>query len=186
MAIHNFGTLLDHLTGRGRLAGSSALDSELAHSAQQLIDAGRRATTAAKPSKRLQKRALRIFRDHHRPENSLSAVLRLVVDSFQGMALAVRREGGSSVRFLKFEGKIVVELQVSPDARGLELRGQVTVPHDPAQRELAEDAAISIGLTAGSRERAGTVAADGTFVFRNVPRGAISLRVLDSRIEIEL
>ena len=164
MAIHNFGTLLNHLAGRGSLADSSALDSEMAQAAQRLIDAGRRATTAAKPSNRLQKRALRIFRDHHRPESALSAVLRLVVDSLQGMAPAVRRAGGSSVRFLKFEGSIVVELQVSPDARGLELRGQVTVPNHAAEAGRAEDpvAVAANSTTAPAAEAASTMTSAGT------------------------
>lgn len=184
MATRNFGSLLDGLAGRGDAVDPAELDSErmreLAMCAQRLIDAGRRATSVTSMSARARKRALRIFREHHRPENAMGSILRLVLDSFQGMTPALRRAGGSSTRFLKFEGDIVVELQVAPDSRGVELRGQVTAPGQP------EGVSIPVRLTVGNRERVGKVDPDGTFVFRNVARGAVTLHVLGARVEVDL
>ena len=180
MANNNFASLLDHFAGRGKQLDAAILESDLARAAQRLVETGRRATTAAKLSKRTKKRALRIFREHHLPESALGSMLRLVLDSFQGMTPALRRGSAASIRFLKFEGAAVVELQVAPDTRGLEIRGQITAPG------RIESTTVAIRLTAGGRDRLGTVAENGTFVFRNVPRGRVTLQVLDVQFEIDL
>jgi hypothetical protein len=65
-----------------------------------------------------------------------------------------------------------VELQVTPAARGVEIRGQVT-PSGHADEVI---------LRVGRASRRATVAEDGTFLLQRVPRGEVEIRVGPTRI----
>ena len=172
----NFADLLDHLAGREdpAVAGTLADDAQaadLAARAGRLLLAGRRAAAAPAPSRKLLARARRIFVQERRealPRRG-KQLLELLLDTLRTPrpALALRRGRATPVqpRFLKFGGACTVELQVTPMARGLELRGQVT-PAATAREAV---------LTVGARTRRAAVAAEGTFLFTGLPRGRIEL-----------
>jgi hypothetical protein len=171
----DFTLILDSLAGRGQrwVVGHLETCSSCAARAERaarLLAAGRRAVSAPKLSKRAMKRALRVFRQHLASQQP--GALRLVLDSLLRPAPALRATTASPARFLRYEGAATVELQVTPAARGVEVRGQVT----PAGH--ADEVILRVGRT----RRRGSVAKDGTFVLRNVPRGEVEIRVGPTRI----
>ena len=168
----DFATLLDHFAGRPEAGLDDQPGSALADQAKRLVETGRRALAAPRPGKRLLKRARRIFLEHRAPPKT--SLLRMVLDSLLTPAPAVRAEAqAAEQRFLRFEGDVVVDLQVSPKSGSrVELRGQVT----PA------DAATQVFLHAGKRTIRTQVHGDGTFLMRSVPRGEVDLVVGGARI----
>jgi hypothetical protein len=115
-------------------------------------------------------RAMRIFREFARARPS---VLRLVLDSLAGAApVPALRARAARTRFLRFEGEVTVEVEVSVARRGLDVRGQVTPRGDAAEVRLR-----------GRRVRRAAVAADGTFVVRGVSPGPVVLEVGRLRTE---
>ncbi|MHC4932803.1 MAG: hypothetical protein ACYTGV_11505, partial [Planctomycetota bacterium] len=141
-----------------------------AERAARLLAAGRRALSAPKLSKKAMKRAVRVFRENLAPQQP--ATLRLVLDSLLRPAPALRATRASPARFLRYEGAATVELQVTPAARGVEVRGQVT-PSGHADEVI---------LRVGRASRRATVAEDGTFLLQRVPRGEVEIRVGPTRI----
>ncbi len=154
--------ILDGLLGRGpRVPGAH-------EEAERLLAAGRRALASAPPGRRAMARARRIFVDAARPRASL---LRLVLDSMLAPAAALRASTAPG-RFLRFEGAVTVELHLTPAARGIDLRGQLTPAGYAAEV-----------VVAGRRRRRARVAPDGGFVMRAVPRGTVTLEIGPSRFE---
>jgi anti-sigma factor RsiW len=171
------GALLDHLAGREdkevavHLLGCARCQAEAAR-ARRLIDAGRRAAAEPKPSSRAVKLGMQAFRGEKAP-----SFLQLVFDSFLKPATAEGiRSGALASRFLRFSGEVQVELEVKEGGGGAEVRGQLTPP----------DYAPEVTVIAGKTRRRAKVAADGTFVLKNVPRKTVEFRVGSVRAVTEL
>lgn len=176
----SFARLLDHLAGRAdavvqKRIDRGAIPPDRIEAARRLLDAGRRALTAPTPSRRLRKRARRVFRDAREAEARRGGLLRCVLDNLLQPAPALRASAAVS-RFLRFEGHRTVELQVTPRDRGVELRGQVTPPTGIDTATLRTD----------GRTRTAPVDEGGLFVFRRVRVGRIELDFGDARIVAEL
>ena len=173
----DYAALLDHLAGRTdeqvvtHLAQCSAC-AAMAQKAARLLEAGRKATAEPKPSRRALRLAMQAFRGEKGP-----SLLQLVFDSFLKPATAQAiRSGALTARFLRFSGEVGMEIEIREGARGAEVRGQLT----PA------DFATEVVLVAGKVRRVAKVAADGTFLLRNVPRKAVEFRVGNARAQTEL
>ncbi len=80
--------------------------------------------------------------------------LKLVFDSFAANALALRSTSTRDIRFLRYDGEFSVEIQVKPDGRGAELRGQIS-PCDATSGGIL--------IPQGCIEHEFAVAEDGTF-----------------------
>ncbi|MFQ5843949.1 MAG: hypothetical protein ACE5JG_03075 [Planctomycetota bacterium] len=160
--------LLDLAAGREGPArahlASCTRGGELGGGLRRLVAAGRRAAAAPRLSGRARRRALRVFREQVRPAPSL---LRLVVDSWLRAAPALRAGARAPARYLRFEGEVQVEIQVTAGARGRDLRGQLTPP----------DFAPEVVAVAGRTRRRAPVAGDGTFLLRGVPRRTVELQI---------
>jgi anti-sigma factor RsiW len=159
---------MDQLSGRESRATTTHLSAcascrARADESQRLLGAGRRALSVPALSSRAKKRAVALFRREQRPR---PGVLRLVLDTLLRPAPALRAPG-TAARYLRFEGDVTVELQVSPQTRGVELRGQIT----PA------DAASEVIALSGKARRRARIEKDGTFVFRALPRRKMDLQV---------
>ena len=172
-----FAALLDHLAGRTAPQVAAHLEAcpacaVRAADARRLLAAGRRAAAAPAPSRRALRRARAIFREAHAPPQV--SLLRLVLDSLTRPAPALRRAGAKATRFLRYEGAVTVELQLTPTAtrQRIDLHGQLT----PA------DFAGEVVLEAGRVRRTVPVTADGTFVVRGVPKRDVELRIGTARI----
>jgi hypothetical protein len=176
MSLHaDFGALLDHLAGRtdgevARHLGSCPSCAALAETAGRLLGAGRRALAAPRPSRRAMQRAMRIFREARAPARP--SLLELVLDSLLDAAPALRAAAAPAPRFLRFHGRVTVEIQATPAAKGVDLRGQL----------LPADFASEVLLTSGRLRRRAGVAEDGTFLFEGVPRRTVDLAIGDARI----
>lgn len=162
--------LMDQLSGRESRATATHLSAcascrARADEARRLLLTGRRALSAPALGARGKRRAVALFRREQRPQAGL---LRLVLDTLLRPAPALRAAGaaGTAARYLRFEGDMTVELQVTPRNRGVELRGQIT-PADAASEVIAR--------SAKARRRA-PVQRDGTFVFRSLPLRRVDLR----------
>ncbi len=160
--------LMDQRSGRKSQATATHLSAcaacrARADESQRLLEAGRRALSVPALSSRAKKRAVALFRREQQPQPGL---LRLVLDTLLRPAPALRA-AGTAVRYLRFDGDVTVELQVAPQKRGVELRGQIT-PADAASEVIA--------LSAKARRRA-RVEKDGTFVFRSLPRQKMDLQI---------
>jgi anti-sigma factor RsiW len=170
--------LLDQLSGRETKAATEHLSAcaacrGQAKRARRLLDAGRAALVAPALSARTRRKALALFRREQRPQPGL---LRCVLDSLLRPAPALRNMG-TAARYLRFEGDVTVELQVTPQRRGVELRGQIT----PA------DFTEEIIVTSGKARRRASVKPDGTFVFRSLSRGKVDVQMGDGFIrDLEL
>lgn len=173
----DFTTLLDHLAGRADAAIVAHLAecpacAAAAQKAARLLEAGRRAVLEPKPSRRALKLAMQAFRGERPP-----SFLQLVFDSFLKPATAdAIRAGALTSRFLRFTGDVNMEIEVREGASGADLRGQLT----PA------DFAKEVTLLAGKGRRRAKVAADGTFVLKNVPRKTVEIRVGNARVVTDL
>ena len=172
-----FAALLDHLAGRvdeqvvAHLAQCSAC-AAAAQKAARLLEAGRKAVAEPEPSRRALRLAMQAFRGEKGP-----SLLKLVFDSFLKPATAQAiRSGALTARFLRFSGDVGMEIEIREGARGTEVRGQLT----------PKDYAPEVTLVAGKARRRAKVAADGTFVLRNVPRKAVEIRVGSARVQTEL
>ena len=159
--------LMDQLSGRESRATATHLSAcascrARADEARRLLLTGRRALSAPALGARGKRRAVALFRREQRPQPDL---LRLVLDTLLRPAPALRA-AGTAARYLRFEGDMTVELQVTPRNRGVELRGQIT-PADAASEVIAR--------SAKARRRA-PVQRDGTFVFRSLPLRRVDLR----------
>jgi len=169
--------LLDHLAGRADEAvvahlAQCAACAAAAQKAARLLEAGRRAAAAPKPSRRAFRIAMQAFRGEKAP-----AFLQLVFDSFLKTATAhAIRSGALTSRFLRFTGDVDMEIEVKEGARGAEVRGQLR----PA------NCAGEVTLLAGKTRRRAKVGADGTFVLRNVPRKTVEIRVGTARAVTDL
>ena len=168
-----FAALLDLAAGRGTEpvrghVAACAHCRRLHENVERLVAAGRRARPVSL-STRARRRVQRIFRDHFRPKVSL---LDLVLDSLWRPAPALRT-AAAPARFLRFEGDVQVELEITPSRRGVDLRGQLT-PAGYAREVL---------LTVAGKRRRARVAADGTFLLRGVPRREVQLEIGAARIE---
>lgn len=175
-----FGEILEHLRGEADEEIEVHLRecpecAALRDKAERFLHAGARAIAAPQPSRRALQRAVRIFREAQAPGRS--AVLRLVLDSLLRPAPALRTQAATPTRFLRYEGRVTVEIQIAPGARGVELRGQITpADHTP-----------EVVLLAGKTRRKSRVEADGTFVLSGVPKRTVELRIGDARIpDLEL
>jgi hypothetical protein len=171
-----FAELMDHLAGREspRLAthlGKCAECAGRARQAARLLAAGRRAMSAPAMSRKAQSRAMRIFRQSNQ-RSAGASTLRLVLDSLLRPAPAVRASQAPAKRFLRYEGKVGVDLQITREAGRIELRGQMT-PAGYAQR---------VDASVRSKTFQAAVEADGTFVLRGLPPGPAELRLGDARI----
>jgi len=172
----SFAKLFDHLAGFERAPVSRHLQdcpvcTARAERVASILAAGRRAFRAPRPTRRNLARALRIFSAHR--DASQPSILQLVLDSLLRPAPALRTTAAATpTRFLRYEGAATVELQVAPVRGRVELRGQVTPP------DFADEAR----LVAGTRTRRAKVAADGTFLWRAVPRGEVEVRIGTVRI----
>ncbi len=169
--------LLDHVAGREdkevavHILGCAECQAAAAK-ARRLIDAGRRAAAEPKPSKRALKIAMQAFRGEPAP-----SFLQLIFDSFMKPATAEAiRSGALTSRFLRFTGNVNVEIEVKEGASGAEIRGLIT----PANH------APEVVVIAGKTRRRSKVAADGTFVLRNVPKKTVEIRVGSSRVVTDL
>jgi hypothetical protein len=172
-----YGAILDHLAGREdkevalHILGCAECQAAAAK-ARRLLDAGRRALAEPKPSRRAMKLAMQAFRGETGP-----SFLQLVFDSFMKPATAEAiRSGALTSRYLRFTGDVNMEIEVREGASGAEIRGQLT----PANY------APEVVLTAGKARRRAKVAADGTFVLRNVPKKTVEIRVGNSRVVTDL
>jgi len=126
---------------------------------------------APKPSKRALSRALRIFRDHHRPDRP--GLLHLVLDSLLRPVPAVRSTAATPPRYLRYDGQITVELQLTAGSRGIDLHGQLTPP----------DYAREVEVCAGDRVlRRARVGVQGHFEMTNLPRREVEVRIGEARI----
>jgi hypothetical protein len=161
----DFGDYLDRLARAGEVP-----DDETARQARRLLEAGRRAVASPAPGRKARTAALRTFRKQSKP---VAGLLRLVFDSWAQASLAVRAGSQPTRRFLRFEGDVSVDVQVTPAERGVEVRGQL----DPS------DSATAILLRSEGRERSANVASDGTFVLRRVSSGTYTLVVGDLTLE---
>jgi len=172
----DFTQLLDHLSGRGRRPVAGHIERCLActeslERARLILEAGRRAMKAPKPSKRAIGRAMRLFRDFHRPPRP--GFLRLVLDSFLQPAPAVRSTAANPPPFLRFDGQITVELQLTAGSRGVDMHGQLTPP----------DCAREIEVRAADRVlRRARVGSEGHFEMTNLPRREVEIRIGEARI----
>jgi hypothetical protein len=169
----DFGAILDHVALRAdaevaRHVGTCPRCAALAERALRLLGAGRRAAAWPLPSRRAMRRAMRIFREARAPARP--SLLELVLDSLLAPAPAVRA-AAAPARFLRYAGRITVEIQVTPRPRSVELLGQIT-PRDYA-REVV--------LRSGKLVRRGPVAEDGTFRLV-APRRRLGIEIGDARI----
>ena len=153
--------LLDRLA-----AGETLPDTADARKARRLFLAGRRAIAAPQPSKKLMRRAMRVYRDARK--QARPSTLRLVLDSLAAPAPALRAGTMKQDRFLRFEGDITVEIAVAARGSTLQIRGQVS-PRNAA-------GFVTIGA------KTVRVRADGTFVIRGVRRGPTEIIVGAARI----
>jgi len=168
-----FAALLDHLAGResAQVAAHVAACESCTHeaaAARRLLEAGRRAATAPTMTKKQRRTARSIFKQAFAPPRV--SLLKMVLDSLTQPAPAVR-SGAPEARFVRFEGAVTVEMQISKAPRGVEVRGQVT-PADYATRVEAEGT---------GRRRTSAIGPDGTFLFR-LPRGETDFRIGNTRI----
>jgi len=167
--------LLDHLA-RGpdsqveEHVATCARCAAEADRARRLLAAGRRAAAAPMPPQRVLRKALLAFRGARRAD--APSYLALVLDSLLRPAPALRAAGAQTSRFLRYEGDLVVEIEVTPGTGGTELRGQLTPP----------DYADEVTLVCGRVTRRAAVGPEGTFVLRRVPRRAVEMRIGKSRI----
>jgi anti-sigma factor RsiW len=171
------GAILDHVAGHEdkevalHLLGCAECQAAAAQ-ARRLLDAGRRAMAEPKPSRRAMKLAIQAFRGETGP-----SFLQLVFDSFMKPATAEAiRSGALTSRFLRFTGDVNMEIEIKEGASGAEVRGHLT----PA------NFAPEVVITAGRARRRAKVQADGTFVFRNVPRKTVEIRVGNARVVTDL
>ena len=175
-----FLALMDHCSGRTDPAvdahtGSCARCTAVATEARRIVEAGRRAAAAPRLTRRGLQRALAVFREAQTKRRP--SLLGLVFDSLASPAPALRSHAPALNRFLRFEGEVAVEIEVSAAARGVDLRGQLTPP----------DFCAEVVVAAGKVSRRARVAPDGTFVLRAVPRRKIDLTLGTSRIaELDL
>ena len=170
----SFAAILDHLAGhepRGVAAHLARCGpcAPRAAEAARLLAAGRRAHDAPRPGARLLRRAVGIFRAHRRGESP--GLLRLVLDSWLQPAPALRT-GTARARFLRFEGEVVVEMQLTVEAGRVEVRGQLTPP----------DFAAEVVAIARARRKRAKVGGDGTFLLRGLPRTRLDFEIGTTRI----
>jgi len=97
----------------------------------------------------------------------------LVFDSWFEPRPALRRAAADASRFLRFEGPVVVDLEVSVARGRATVLGQLEPP----------DAAKEVSLRAGGRTRKARVGADGTFRVGSLPRGRADLEIGGRTIE---
>ncbi|MHC4957759.1 MAG: hypothetical protein ACYTGN_05235 [Planctomycetota bacterium] len=146
------------------------LSDDEARRARRLLEAARRAAEAPELSRRARKAALKAFRAESAPDPGR---LCLVFDSWAQAGQPVRTSAQPVRRFLRFEGNVSVDMQVTPAERGVDVRGHV----DPA------NATPAVILRCEGRERSATVSPDGTFVLRRVSNGIYTLLVGRLRFE---
>lgn len=167
--------LLDLLLGRGDEASAGHLQdcahcSEQSAVARRLLAAGRGAVENHKPGRSAMARAMRAYREARAP--AAPTLLRLVLDSLLRPAPALRTVAAPA-RFLRYEGPATIELQITPVAGGVELRGQIT----PA------DFALEVGVvTQSGRTLRVQVAPDGTFLFARLRHGRVGIEAGPARI----
>jgi len=166
MRASTFAEILEHLVGRERRQVAAYLlqHPEAAAPARALLAVGRDALDAPRPGARARRRVIALFK---RPADRAPGLLRIVLDSVLRAAPAMRGQSTASGRFLRLVGEVTLELQVTPRANGVELRGQV----DPAQ------SGRDVVWEVGARSRRVRIADDGTFLFRSLPRGPCTLRI---------
>jgi len=159
--------MLDALSGRQ--PWPATVDAEQRARAERLLERARSVHAEAPASKRALRAALRIFRAHRKERTARPGLLRLVFDSWLEPAPAVRGAGGESSRFLRFDGKCRLEIQMRSTARGVELFGQVD-PSDFAPEARAEYA---------DKVRRAAIDPEGSFHFARLPHGALRIRIGD-------
>lgn len=163
--------LFDHAAGRSDASLRAHLAScercaAPAAGARRVVEIGRRALAGPRPARRHMRAAIRAFRQAR--ENWGNSLLKLVLDSMLRPAPApALRAGASPPRFLRYEGEVTVELQITSAARGVSLLGCVSPP----------DRADEVILTAGSTQRRTLVDKTGMFALRRVPRRELELRI---------
>jgi len=143
---------------------------ERVDAAHAIVAAGRRALAAPRPGRRAMARAVRAFRDGSAPP---VPAFRLVLDTLLRAAPALRSRASARSRFLRFEGPATLELQVTTEARAVELRGQIT----------PKGFAKEVVLRGGRARRRTRIGADGTFLFRKAPRGVVRVTIGDAAID---
>lgn len=120
----------------GRDTGIEPVAAPLAGFAHRVVDAGRRVAALPPCPVEVMQRGLAVF-EAPSSRGVATAVWRLVFDSWQGTAPALR--GGSRSRFLRFGGRggqLDLEI-VAAEATDVRLRGTVDGPAGPLLLEIA-------------------------------------------------
>lgn len=159
--------LLDHVVGladewQAHLKGCATCKRR-SRGVRALIDYGRNVRAAPTPSRAQVRSAMRIFRE---AKSSWTRILRIVLDSVLGEPVpALRDKGERPRRFLRLEGVVSVDLEITGGARAT-VHGSIhPVPDGP------------VVLATAGKEIALAVDRSGAFVARNVPGGEYVLRV---------
>ena len=160
-----FPHLLDALRGHSDVPAGA--DPATLREAERLLERGGAVAADAPVPRAWIRRARRLIRSKPR-------LFALVFDSWFEPRPALRGAAtASEPRFLRFEGPVTVDLEVTAGERTATLLGQLDPP----------DAHAVVRLHCGDRTRKAKIGPDGTFRFGAVPRGSATLELDRLRLE---